>query len=138
MYKIFLSTHSQMAGGMKASIDLLLGDSSCITAYDAYLPEDSTTVEQHIDAFLASLAPGEAALLVSDIPAGSVNQVMMRYLNRENVFVVTGVNLGLLQLLCLSCDEDLTAESLDEMVAEGRELTRRVVLEETSGGGDFF
>lgn len=126
MTKLFLATHSKMASGMKASVDLLLGDSACLTAFDAYLPGDDTTVQQAVEGFLAKLEPGERAVLISDILGGSVNQCLVPYANGETVFLITGVTLQLLQALVLTCEESYTAEMLDELLAEAREMTCRV------------
>lgn len=142
MSKIFLCTHSQMASGMKATVDFLLGESPCLTVLDAYLP-GSADVEASVKQFLDETDPAETALLVSDIFSGSVNQTMLRCAqNRENVFVITGVTLSLLQELVLACDDNFTAESIDEIVEEARAMTKRVALEEKASGeepgGSFF
>ena len=126
MTKLFLATHSKMASGMKASIDLLLGDSSCLTVFDAYLEGDNTTVQQAVESFLSNLQPGENAVLISDMLGGSVNQCLVPYANGANVFLITGITLQLLQALVLSCDETFTAEMLDELICEAREMTCRV------------
>lgn len=138
MTKLFLATHSKMASGMKASIDLLLGDSACLTVFDAYLPGDNTTVQQVVEDFLAKLEPGDNAVLLSDLLGGSVNQCLVPYANNENVFLIAGVSLQLLQALVISCDETYTADMLDELICEAREMTCRVQISDAPAAEESF
>lgn len=138
MSKIFLCTHAGMASGMKSSVDFLLGESACLTTLDAYLP-DSPDLQETLNSFLDGCDAEESVLLVSDILAGSVNQIMLRAsAGRKNVFVIAGVNLSLLQELVLNCGNNFTAESLDEIIADAREMVKRVTLDNEDSGGSFF
>ena len=138
MSRILLATHSKMASGMKASIDLLLGDSDCLTVYDAYLPGADSTVQEVVEKFLASGDEGETILLVSDVKGGSVNQAMLQFAGRPNVFVITGITLGLLMELVSNCDSDFTEEQLNELVLEARQGTQLMVMESAPQQASFF
>jgi mannose/fructose-specific phosphotransferase system component IIA len=137
--KIFLSTHGKMASGMKTSLEILLGKADCVTVYDAYLPGDTTTVAEHIEAFLEKTSEDEMKLLISDIYGGSVNQQMVQFLDRKNTYVISGVNLGLLLSLAASATDDtLTIQDVDHMVEESREMTKRVTMEFEVNQDEFF
>ena len=132
MVKFFLSTHGHMASGLKSSVDILLGDSSCLTAFDAYVDERS--LEDQLNAFYETVAPEDQVILLSDMFGGSVNSMMYLFLNRPNTMLVTGVNLALVIGLIVGKDS-LTRESVEELVRQGREAVRIVDLEETAGSG---
>jgi mannose/fructose-specific phosphotransferase system component IIA len=136
MLKIFLSTHGMMASGMKQSLDILVGNTDCLTVFDAYINEEP--VEKHVEAFLEKY-PDDTKILCSDIYCGSVNQVLTKYCGQDKTFVVTGVNLPLLMSFVLSAEEDLTEKQVEEMVLESRELTRMVTLDfEAPEEEEFF
>lgn len=65
MVKFFLSTHGHMASGLKSSIDILLGDSSCMTVFDAYVDEKS--LEDELNAFYGTVEPEDQVILLSEI-----------------------------------------------------------------------
>ncbi len=138
MSRILLATHSKMASGMKAAIDLLLGESECLTTYDAYLPGEKTNVKEVATAFLDTVDGGETVLLLSDMKGGSVNQAMAQFSNRPNVFVITGTTLGLLMELVSNCNTNFSKEQLEELVTEAREGIQLITLEENQEQGSFF
>ena len=132
MVKFFLSTHGHMASGLKSSIDILLGDSSCMTVFDAYVDEKS--LEDELNAFYGTVEPEDQVILLSDMFGGSVNSMMYLFLNRPNTMLVTGVNLALVIGLIVGKDS-LTRESVEELIGQSREAIRIVELEEESGDG---
>ena len=132
MVKFFLSTHGHMASGLKSSIDILLGDSSCLTVFDAYVDEKS--LEDELNAFYWTVEPEDQVILLSDMFGGSVNSMMYLFLNRPNTMLVTGVNLALVIGLIVGKDS-LTRESVEELIGQSREAIRIVELEEESGDG---
>lgn len=128
MIKIFLSTHGKMASGMKNSLDILLGNTDCLTVFDAYINEEP--VEKHLeDFFTANPENSCIRLLVSDIYGGSVNQVLSRYCNEKNTYVITGINLALLMSLVLASDRDIEKQELINMIEESKTMTQLVSLD---------
>ena len=142
--KIFLATHGKMAGGMASSLDILLGGCVALTTYDAYLPGEDDLLDQSLETFFKNTPAEETKLLVSDIYGGSVNRRMVCAAGgKENTYVVSGITLGLLMEFASMTDENPTAEDIDEVIAEARENTVRVELEESeeqekTAEDDFF
>lgn len=123
MVKFFLSTHGHMASGLKSSIDILLGDSSCLTVFDAYVDEKS--LEEELNAFYETVGPEDRVILLSDMFGGSVNSMMYLFLNRPNTMLITGVNLALVIGLMVEKDT-LTRESIDQLIRQSREALKVV------------
>ena len=121
---------------MKSSVEVLAGNSECLTTFDAYVDHD--TVEQHVKKFLAENPEG-LRILCSDIFGGSVNQVLSRYADQENIFVLTGINLALLISLVLSSDrDDMSKEELQQLIDESVALTKIITLDFEVEESDFF
>lgn len=139
MVKIFLSTHGHMASGMASSIEILTGNKDAVTYFDAYIPGESDAVSEHIDAFFETCTPEDIKLLISDMVGGSVCQETMKYLNRENTFVISGINLSLLLELSSGAQSSYTKEELENVIEMSRSMTRLIEMENiTVDSGDFF
>lgn len=133
MVKFFLSTHGHMASGLKSSIDILLGDSSSLAVFDAYVDEKS--LEEELNAFYETVEPEDRVILLSDMFGGSVNSMMYLFLNRPNTMLITGVNLALVIGLMVEKDT-LTRESIDQLIRQSREALKVVEPEEETESGE--
>lgn len=136
--KLFLSTHGNMASGMKSAIEILLGTTDGLEVFDAYVNDE--TVDAHIQEFLDKSGRNELKLLISDVYGGSVCQVMVNYINYANTLVITGVNLAMLFSLMTQKDNELSIADIENIVNESKELTRMITLKELEHieDDDFF
>ena len=132
MLKLFLSSHGHLASGMKSSLDILLGNSDVVSVFDAYV--DECSVQEKLDAFYATVNADDEVLLLSDMVGGSVNQVMMTYLDKPNTRLVSGVNLAC--VLELAIQESVSDEQLEEIVTRSREMLQIIRLENTESDDD--
>lgn len=133
MLKIFISSHGKFAEGIKSSLQILLGGCENITVFSAYIDESS--VQEKLDEFYADVHEGDQVVLLSDLYGGSVNSVMYTYLNRENTYLIAGINLAL--VLELATRESVTKEELEELVISSREMMMLLEPEELdSDSGD--
>ena len=62
--------------------------------------------------------------MLSDLYGGSVNQKMYMYLERENTYLISGVNLALVLELCMV--EEVSKECLEQLVEQSRTMQRVV------------
>ena len=139
MVKIFLCTHGHMASGMASSIEILTGNKDALTVFDAYIPGESDTVGQHIDAFFEGCKEEDTKLLISDMVGGSVCQETMKYMDRKNTFVISGINLSLLLELVGGGASSYTKEELQNIIEMSRSMTKIIELENVAvNSGDFF
>lgn len=136
MRKFFISSHGHLASGMKTSLEILLGKAENVTVFDAYV--DKTTVESQVEAWLETLGEEDQAIMLSDLYGGSVNQVLYRYLDRPNTFLVAGVNLGLVLELVAMSDMEITKEELDRIIQSSKEAMVRVELDDSEVEEDDF
>lgn len=132
MLKIFISSHGKFAEGIKSSLQILLGKCENITVYSAYLDESS--VQEKLDEFYAGVQEADQVVLLSDLYGGSVNSVMYTYLNRENTYLITGINLALVMELAMK--EAVTKQELEELVVSSREVMLLLEAEESEDGSE--
>lgn len=135
MLKLFLSSHGHLASGLKSSLDILLGNSSNVYIFDAYVDEHS--VQFKLDEFYRHVSEDDQVILMSDLYGGSVNQVMVTYLNHPNTTLITGVNLAL--VLELSIKQGTVSEcEIEEIVENSRRMMKVVKFEDDALVNDDF
>lgn len=136
MLKIFLSSHGKFASGVQSTLAILMGENDKLTVFDAYI--DESNVQDHLEAFFATIQPEDQVLLLSDLYGGSVNTAMCQYLDRANTMLVAGVNVAF--VLQVMMEEELDQSRLQEIIDEARNGLQQVVLEKTEeySEEDFF
>ncbi len=134
MRRILLASHGHLASGLKSSIDILAGESSGVTAIDAYVDDSDYTAA--IREFIDSCAPDDEAIIFTDILGGSVFQkVALEQPEQHGVMHVTGMNLAAV-MECLLTPEKLTQESVDEICAAAASQLRRVQVPNEEASDD--
>lgn len=126
MLKLFISSHGHLASGIKSSLEILLGNSDNVVAFDAYVNQDN--LADQLNKFYETVNDNDEVILLSDLYGGSVNNEMMLHLNQANTRLVTGVNLAL--VLELACKQSVTDEQLKEIIEQSRTVLTQVVVDE--------
>lgn len=81
---------------------------------------DDTSLEDQIVSFMNTVEQDEQLIILTDLMGGSVNQQMIRYLQRPNTFLIAGFNFPLLLALSL-LPEDVTIDELRHLIEEARD-----------------
>lgn len=134
MVRYLISAHGRMASGIKKSLEILLGQADMVEIFDAYV--DCANVEDELRKRIDAVPADDCLVMMSDIPGGSVNQIMMRYLDRANTFLVTGVNLALVVGLTAAYTDSITAEQIQEVIRQSRDMMFLVELDENDAAAD--
>lgn len=118
MVNILIISHFQMAEGIKNTLSYFNGEAAQrIETINAYV--DNLDPKPLIEAFIEK-SKENVTLIFSDILGGSVNQYCMPYLNNDNVYLFTGMNLPmLLQATFLSGEE--SPETIKGLEKVGKE-----------------
>ncbi|PAV28386.1 hypothetical protein CIL05_17285 [Virgibacillus profundi] len=120
MKKILVATHARFAEGIVSSIDLILGKQENLHFINAYV--DETPFNEKLEGFLNENVMDEDKLIIfTDIFGGSVNQTTLRYLTKENVFVISGVNLPVLLEVIMLGEDNVTEAKLKEIVNSSKD-----------------
>ena len=108
-----LLTHGEFSKGICQSASLILGDVSSIKTISITLKDDISFVKEELNETVNSFNNDKPVVILTDIPGGSTTRVALQYLmEKENVYVITGLNLGLLLELALL---DLKKDCLDDL-----------------------
>lgn len=119
MRHFILVTHADMAKGIAASAEFIVGKQENLTCYCAYTeePDFKNKVREKID----GLGEDEEVILMTDMLGGSVNSELLEFTGRKNVYMATGINLAFL-IGILTGDEEEPAEALiEETIVNAKE-----------------
>lgn len=121
--QIILASHSQMAKGLKQTVELIMGKQSNLHAIAAYDDEQESLKKQIADQIMSN--SNEKYLFLTDIIGGSVNTTIAQMIDdKENMFLVTGMNLPLVLTVLTAkmdnCSSDQVANKLEEFCEEAR------------------
>ncbi len=136
MSKLVIVTHGRMASGMKSSIDLFFPDAVHVVAVDAYA--DERNVWNEIEAVMETTEDAEQIILMSDFLGGSVNQKLISYLSRSNVFLISGINLPLLLELAADPSRYWDKDSLNLLIQEAQKAMQLILSETNEETEEFF
>lgn len=122
MFKIALASHGSLCRGMLETAKLFTQDVSFIQIFPFYEENSELDAEMQLDAWIAKIQEEDVVIVLTDILWGSVNQKMMLKLqNRENVHVVTGLNLPLLLEMITLDPQSVTPQLICEKARSCRD-----------------
>lgn len=133
--KILVIGHGRFAEGIKSAAQIIVGDLSEVTFMNTYVDDIDFHVE--LDKYFSN---NTNILVLTDLFGGSVNQAIMQYITKENIEIITGVNIPLVLEILLS---NITGKNLDirEIVSNAKEQIMFVndVLENSNNDeGEFI
>ena len=116
---------------MKKSLELLIGNTADITCLTAYVnPEDN--VDEQLKVYFSEVSDEDQVIVCTDLMGGSVNQKVVPYAQKENVFLIAGFNLPLILELAMNEDK-VTKEELLDSIEESRKNMMLVQVEIPEG-----
>lgn len=114
-----------------------MGDVGNITCINAYVDQDENLAET-LEQYFAQVQPEDQVIVLTDIKGGSVNQKIVPYAVRENVFLIAGFNLPLLVALAIA-PQGITREDVRQYIEDSKKQMELVELEaDDSRDEDFF
>jgi len=135
--KILIAAHGKFAEGIRSSAEIILGKQENLYTINAYL--DETPVKQQLDEFFKGAdLEKDTLLVITDVFGGSVNQAIISNYQKDNIKVITGVNLPLLLELIMLDEEDVTDDKIRSIVNKAREQVILVNDALSKATGDDF
>jgi len=132
MRKILLASHGPLAQGMKGTVEVISGEQPELEALCAYT-EECPDIRRELRRSVDAMSDGDELIIVTDVLGGSVNTEASQLRNVRGVYVLTGMNLGLVLSLVVGLSspvESLISQSINEARAQVCRVDPGVVLEE--------
>ena len=117
--QIILASHGSMAEGTLSAVNMVIGKQPSVSAFGLDAWETPVAVKEQVEKVIAA-HPKDYIVILCDIKGGSVHNRLMDLCARDNVSVVSGMNLVLALSLALDAD-DLDVDTIKEHMAEAKE-----------------
>lgn len=105
MRRIIVASHGNFSKGIVHSLEMIAGESIAerVSSYSLYPGEDP---HDFVSTFENEMDPDADYVILTDIKGGSVNNAFSILTEKENVWVISGMNLLLLLEIAISSDPD--------------------------------
>lgn len=128
MKKILLITHGKLAEGLSSALELIIGKQNSVYFINSYV--EDVVLEDEVNKFMASITKDDKLIVMTDLFGGSVNQLMMNKLKLDQDILITGTNLAVLLELALISEENLSDETMQAIIENGRNDLQRVKVKQ--------
>lgn len=118
--KLLIATHGVFADGIKSALELIVGKQNSVYTLCAYT-NDMTAVETPVKEIINSLNDMDELIIATDMLGGSVNNEFMKYLDKPNIHLISGVNLPLLCDLVMDLDNENTIQVIENAICTAKE-----------------
>ena len=105
MRKFLIATHGTFAKGIQSSLEMITGATENLFIIQAYTGENKS-IEDDLGAVLQQITYDDELIVFTDLMGGSVTNQVVQHALRENVYIISGVNLPLLLDITLA-DPDI-------------------------------
>ena len=113
MRKILIATHGEFAGGLKQTMDFVLGGNEKVGVLSAYTTPDFD-MDREAAAVVDELEDGDELIVLTDVLGGSVANAFSGHISHPGVYVLAGVNAPML----------LSAMDTQELITQGIQAAR--------------
>ena len=132
MRKFLIAAHGSFSSGIKSSLDIIIGKMENVFIIDAYV-DGNKSIEDELNAILMNVQADDELLVFSDLMGGSITNQILRYGLRENVHVVSGMNLPLLIDIMLADADTPVKDVIENAISIAREQVVYVNTEINKG-----
>lgn len=120
MRKFLITAHGTFSSGIKSSLDIIIGRTENVFVINAYV-DSNASIEEDLNAVLRNVSADDELIVFTDLLGGSITNQVLRYALRENVHVVSGINLPLVIEVMLASEEEPVAKIIEGAIASARE-----------------
>lgn len=122
MKHIVLLTHGHLCEGFASALQVISGTDNPLTLICMEAQDSPDTMHSRVSQVLESFPAEDPVILMTDIPVGSTTQIAIPFLeDHTNLYIVTGMNLGLLLEVALNPMEADVSAILREAVEASRQ-----------------
>ncbi|HEY5406005.1 MAG TPA: hypothetical protein VIJ92_02920 [Ginsengibacter sp.] len=120
MRKFLIATHGTFSSGIKSSLDIIIGEMENVFIIEAYI-DGNKSIEDALNYVLKNVNDNDELIVFSDLLGGSITNQVLRYALKENVHVVSGINLPLLIDVMLADAETPVAEVIESAIHNAKD-----------------
>jgi len=119
MNQILLASHGELAKGMLQTASMLIGELDNIHAFSSYRDDDSRLLHS-MNEKIKTFNENDHVYILSDIFGGSVNNEILKLLNKSNITLIAGMNLMLVMGVATQT-EKIEEKELNRIIQESQQ-----------------
>jgi fructoselysine/glucoselysine PTS system EIIA component len=120
MRKFLIAAHGSFSSGIKSSLDIIIGKMENVFIIDAYV-DGNKSIEDELTTILTNVKAEDELVVFSDLMGGSITNQILRHGLRENIHIVSGMNLPLLIDIMLAGADTPIATVVENAISAARE-----------------
>ena len=120
MRKFLIASHGNFAAGIKSSLDIIIGQTDNIFIIEAYT-NGNKGIKEELDEILESVDVSDELIVFTDLLGGSITNQLLQFALKENVYILSGMNLPLLIEVIMADPETPIAEVIETAVSSAKE-----------------
>ena len=136
MNKVILASHGKLAEGMYDSVKMIIGNVDHLSFYGLKEGQDNNEIAKAIESFIMERRE-DTYIIVCDLLGGSVSNAVSRLSVLDNVYVINGMNMGLVISLLLE-NGKLDEERINELIDESKTGINLVSLSSNSSEDEII
>lgn len=120
MVQIILTSHDNLARGMKDTLNMIIGDVSMVEAFSSYRNE-SINIRDAVEKVVKEKYTKADIFILTDILGGSVNREMMALIEKyPKIHVLSGMNLSMVISLA-TCAGKVSESELSQIIKDSQQ-----------------
>jgi len=120
MRKFLIASHGNFAAGIKSSLDIIIGQTDNIFIIEAYT-DGNKGIKEELDEILESIDALDELVVFTDLLGGSITNQVLQFALKENVYILSGMNLPLLIEVIMAETDTPIAEVIESAVSSAKE-----------------
>lgn len=119
-FQIIVASHGFLAEGIVSAVKMIAGSYENLYSFDLNTYETPNLVKEEVDKIILN-NPNVLTILLADIKGGSIHNQLVLDCDRENVVLVSGINLALVLDLILCQEENMSKEKIKLSIEEAKQ-----------------
>ena len=115
MRRYYIASHGKLASGMVSAVEMITGSNKGLTSFDLadYIVPDAIynimykEIPEH---------PNDEFIIFTDLLGGSVHNSLLCLCSNKNVYLISGMNLGMILEVILNDNHLSTSEIIDKAI----------------------
>jgi fructoselysine/glucoselysine PTS system EIIA component len=120
MRKFLIASHGQFAGGIKSALEIIIGQTDHLFSIEAYI-DGKKSIEDELNKILEGVHIDDELIVFTDLLGGSITNQVIRFALRENVYILSGMNLPLLIEVIMGDPETPISELIETSIHNAKE-----------------
>lgn len=117
--KFLIATHGTFAGGIRSSLDIIIGQVENLFLIEAYVNENKS-IEDEVSRVMKNVSAEDELLIFTDLLGGSITNQLAKYALQDNIHIISGFNLPLLVEILLADNETPIKEIIDSALINAK------------------